>query len=323
MNKTLSVPGVQLNSEPPIYLAIIKGRWLLEHTTPVWRIKDPERGFQRIAKDQRVKQIAAAVLDHKRGFPNAIILATDKKDLAINGCDISLSSNIKFLVVDGQHRLWAQKFSKYEAAYACVIHCALDEIGMAKLFLEINDNQKRVPSSLRWDLVRLVRPKDDHSAIVAVELVYELSNSEDSPLYRRIDLTGELPSPENFVNQGSLAPEIKNIVSKKGLFKEADFDLQVKTLTIYLTAIKNSDSTGWQKGTSPFYKTRVLRVLIRLLPEIIEHLKVKHLEDLEVNAFLLYLNKIKRESLSDDVIRAQQGAAGMKAIYDQIKGQII
>jgi DGQHR domain-containing protein len=299
MSKILNVPGLQLNVDPPIYLAIIKGSWLLGHTTPVWRIKDPEKGFQRIAKDERVKQIAAAVLDHKRGFPNAIILATDKSELKITGCEVSLPSNIKLLVVDGQHRLRAQKFSEYEASYACIVHCALNEVKMAKLFLEINDNQKRVPSSLRWDLVRLVRPEDDHYAIAAVELVYELSNSEESPLNRRIDLTGEMPSPDNLVNQGSLAPELRNIL-----------------------AIRSLDSAGWQKGTSPFYKTRVLRVLIRLLPEIIEHLEIRNLEDLNVNSVLNCLSNIKKDSLSDSVIRAQQGAAGMKAIYDQIKEQI-
>ncbi|MGI0016475.1 MAG: DGQHR domain-containing protein, partial [Nitrososphaera sp.] len=213
-SRTLSVPGLLLQEK--VYMAIVEGRWLLKHSTPVWRLKKPEKGFQRIVKRERAEQIAAAVLDHRRTFPNAIILATKTQNLEVTDCRLRLDGKLKFLVVDGQHRLWAQKYSTFHASYACIIHCGLSLIEMAKLFLEINDNQKRVPSSLRWDLVRLVRPEDDQAAIAAVDLVYELTNSEESPLYQRVDLTGE--APDKTVNQGSLAPALKSIISRRGLF---------------------------------------------------------------------------------------------------------
>jgi hypothetical protein len=62
---------------------------------------------------------------------------------------------------------------------------------MAALFLEINDNQRRVPSSLRWDLVRLVR-SDDQATAMTADIVYELAERKESPFYDvGIDLTGE------------------------------------------------------------------------------------------------------------------------------------
>jgi hypothetical protein len=76
---------------------------------------------------------------------------------------------------------------------------------MAALFLEINDNQRRVPSSLRWDLVRLVR-SDDQATAMTADVVYELAQRKESPFYDvGIDLTGE--KKELTIKQGSLAPE--------------------------------------------------------------------------------------------------------------------
>ena len=72
-------------------------------------------------------------------------------------------------------------------------------------------NQRRVPSSLRWDLVRLVRPGDS-TTVLTVEVVYELATRKESPFYAvGIDMTGEKPLT---IKQGSLAPEIRSIVAR-------------------------------------------------------------------------------------------------------------
>ena len=73
----VSAPGFMLQEKPSIFCAMLQGNWLLEHTTPSWRIKDPRQGFQRIVREVRAREIAMAVLDQHRTFPNAIILATD------------------------------------------------------------------------------------------------------------------------------------------------------------------------------------------------------------------------------------------------------
>ena len=41
-------PCVAVQASPQIVTAIIPGPWLLKKTTPTWRIKDPELGFQRL-----------------------------------------------------------------------------------------------------------------------------------------------------------------------------------------------------------------------------------------------------------------------------------
>jgi DNA sulfur modification protein DndB len=301
-------------------LTALPGHWLLKHSTPSWRIDKPHKGFQRIVKEERARQIAVAVLDQHRTFPNAIILATDQASFASDQSELRIPRDSRFLVVDGQHRLWAQKFSEFEATYACVIHMGLSEVEMARLFLEINDNQKRVPASLRWDLVRLVRPDDDPYAIAAAELVWELNKDEASPLFQRIDLTGE--QKEISLKQGSLAPELRTLASTRlSGFRDLDFETQYDTIVRYLSAIRSLDGDGWKKAETPLYHARILRSLIRLLPVIIKKIGKKPPEVTTAN-YRHILSRIQLSTLSGDAIRAAQGSAGMKQIHDMLRDQM-
>ena len=317
---THTFPGLSLQADPPIVTATIPGRWLLERTTPSWRIENPKTGFQRRVSGARAREIATAVLDQGRTFPNAIVLATDTLEAPVERCLVVFPEYVRFLVVDGQHRLWAQNFSGNDTSYSCIVHLGLTEQEMAKLFVEINDNQKRVPSSLRWDLVRLVRSEEDPSGVRAVDLVYELNSSADSPLYQRIDLTGE--QHEITVKQGSLAPDIKRLVGvRSGALYELDYESQLRVLKRYFTAIRECDADGWNSADGFLYKARVLRALLRLLPDIIAS-EDKNIRDIGMLDYLKHLMCIDPASLDPEVIRGQQGSAGIKAIYETIRSQI-
>ena len=315
------VPGFILQEAPRIYSTAISGKWLLDHSTPSWRIDDPQKGFQRIVREERARQIAVGVLDQNRTFPNAIILATDIEVLQIENGQLTLPAKIKFLVVDGQNRLWAQEYSDFDANYACLIHTGLTEVGMARLFLEINDNQKRVPSSLRWDLVRLVRPDDDPYSIGAADMVYSLASEKSSPLFQRIDLTGE--QYEITLKQGSLTPEIRNLLSsRKSPIHSLSFEQQYHLFVQYFIAIREVDNQGWKTEESRFYKARIIRALLRLLPELVLKIRVDP-ESLRYTHFLPYLERIEENTLDTEKIKAVQGSAGIKAIYEQIYEQVM
>jgi len=316
----MKVQGFELQEGPKIFVASVPGKWLLRHSTPSWRINDPELGFQRVVREERARQIAAAVLDQGRTFPNAIVLATDLKSLQPNEHGaLILPGSLKFLVVDGQHRLWAQHFSDKEANYACLIHLGLTEVQMARLFLEINDNQKRVPSSLRWDLVRLVRPDNDPNQIAAADLVYELTMNRESPLYQRIDLTGE--QGEIRLKQASVAPEIKSlIVSKREGLRALDLEDFYGLLVRYLAAMRGYDADGWRSGESPFLRARVFRALLKLLPDVLGQSQMG--AGASTASMMKILRGIDSKSLDTDAIKAHQGSAGIKQIYEMLRDQI-
>jgi DGQHR domain-containing protein len=313
-------PAIELQVDPRILVATIPGRWLLERTTPSWRIQEPIHGFQRMVNERRAREIAATVLTQQRTFPNAIVLATDSSKVGLDSGEIIIPTSTRFLVVDGQHRLWAQQFSEYDALYACIVHTGLSEREMASLFLEINDNQKRVPSSLRWDLVRLVQPESDPAAVRTADLIYDLTTEKTSPLFQRVDLTGE--QPEITLKQGSLAPEIKSLVGSKLPIRDEPYELQLKILTSYFAAIRERDADGWEEADGPLYKARVLRALLRILPEILRRIG-KPLAQVESWDLAIFINRVNPSSLSDDQIRSQQGNAGIAAITAMLKIEIL
>jgi DGQHR domain-containing protein len=315
----IEVDALQLQQSPPVYVVVISGRWLLDHTTPSWRQKDPMKGFQRIVKEDRARQIARTILDRDRAFPNAITLATDVREFKLTEGHIILPDRTKFLVVDGQHRLWAQKFSQKDGHYACIIHLGKSEKEMAELFLEINENQRRVPSSLRWDLVRLVRPAGEEATIMASELVLALVDREESPFHISIDLTGE--QKELTIKQGSLAPEIKTLVGRTKKTHDLTFDDYLTILIRFFSAVRSLDPDGWGDPSSTYYKARVLRALIRVLIDMV--VKAKSVDKLTALFFLETLRKIDPDTLSEQTIRASQGSAGVIDLYQAIKAQVL
>jgi DNA sulfur modification protein DndB len=310
-----------VQSTPLILSAVIPGSWLLEHCTPTWRLDKPLDGFQRVVNVERAQSIAVAVLDQQRTFPNAIVLASDVKSTKVANGLVSLPNNSKFLIVDGQHRLYSQTFSDFDAPFMCVIHLGLTEKEMAELFLEINDNQKRVPSSLRWDLFRLTRPDEDPIGVRTSDLVFDLASSEASALYQRIDLTGEQPGIA--LKQGSVAPAIKSLISgPKAPLHALGYDVQLKLLIDYIAALRECDSEAWDKSTSPLYAARVFRAALRLLGDIAADAK-KSPSALKADDFYAYLSHIQLDSLTSEEIKASQGSAGIKAIYDTLYNQVI
>lgn len=316
----LDVVGILLHEQPDVYLTALPGRWLLDHSTPSWRLDDPHRGFQRIVKEQRAKEIARTVLDSHRTFPNAITLATTAKTFRGDEGRLHLPPNAKFLVVDGQHRLWAQKYSHVEGTYPCVVHMARTEEEMAALFLEINDNQRRVPSSLRWDLVRLVRT-DDQGTVLTSDLVFELATRKESPFYSvGIDLTGE--KKDVTIKQGSLAPEIRTLVSRhlKRKGGGGEFEDYLNLLIRFFVAIRSLDPDGWGDPKSTFYKARVLRALIRVLADLVE---VTPIADLSAASLREHLSKIDTATLAEDEVRKMQGSAGVQDLYTLMKTQVL
>jgi DGQHR domain-containing protein len=311
--------GTILQEEARIYLATIPGKWLLKNTTPSWRIDNPKRGFQRMVSERRAREIAVAVLDQRRTFPNAIVLATDSQEIQHEDCRLIFPEGVRFLVVDGQHRLWAQQFSNYEADYGCVIHVGLSEAQMAAIFVEINDNQKRVPSSLRWDLVRLVRPDADPVGIRASELVELLNSERESPLFQRVDMTGE--QPKIVIKQGSLAPEIKTLLNKKTILRDEGFDLQAEVLMKLFAAIQEKDPDGWYRSDGPLYRARVFRAVLKVLPKMLSKIG-KESKNLLAKDFFSYIKRIDLGSLSDKKLRAVHGNAGIAVITRTIESQI-
>ena len=148
----LEVTGIVLHRNPDVYLTALPGPWLLDHSTPSWRIDDPQKGFQRIVKDQRAKEIARTVLDTHRSFPNAITLATTAKSFAVVDNMLELPSKAKFLVVDGQHRLLGAALVDHSIQLPVVLLPHASWVDQVFQFVLINEAARKVDTSLLTDI---------------------------------------------------------------------------------------------------------------------------------------------------------------------------
>ena len=97
------------------------------------------------------------------------------------------------------------------------------------------------------------------------------------------------------------------------------FEEQYEVFVAYFLALKEVDGERWGTGESSFYKARVVRALLRLLPDIVRSLGEASPGYAD---YIPFLEMIDPATLDTEAIRAAQGSAGIKAIYDQIHTQV-
>ena len=144
---TIEVPALQLQETPPVFVVVIPGRWLLQHTTPFLAATMIRMlGFQRIVKEvNRAKQIARTILDRERALPNAIIFGDRTPE------------NLPFLMAKLPYPI-GPSFSLSTDSIGCgrkssplrTVSMPVSSTSISprkrwrSFFLEINENQRRV-----------------------------------------------------------------------------------------------------------------------------------------------------------------------------------
>ncbi|GAK77559.1 hypothetical protein JCM19296_3167 [Nonlabens ulvanivorans] len=123
------------------------------------REEDSIKGFQRILNSNRAKDIAKYMDVDGGVIPSPLILsAQPNAQLKYEGKSSKISfSNAKnsFLVLDGQHRLYGMFLSEKTHQIPVIIFNNLKTFEEVNLFIDINTNQKGVPTTLLIDIKNL------------------------------------------------------------------------------------------------------------------------------------------------------------------------
>ncbi len=149
------------------------------------RIEDPIKGFQRRLDQRRAKDIAKYIDEGFGTIPGSIILSAQPQ------AELSYDSRTRtmrfkkhprsFLILDGQHRVYGFHFAKAKLRVPVVIYNGLSKAQEARLFRDINTNQKPVPNELLLDINRLAETETSEEAIL--HDVFDLFDKQtDSPL---------------------------------------------------------------------------------------------------------------------------------------------
>lgn len=176
---------------------------------------------------------------------------------------ITFPSNKKCAwVIDGQHRLFSFEFSKTQHPLLVVAFIRLNLDQEVSMFVTINNEQKRLPSSLTLDLLGIIGSEEDINARCR-DLVAKLNEEEESPWFDLVNMTGESLGYISLVN---FVRKIKPLVSPNGVLKSYTFMEQYLSLANYWSAIKAVYADQW--GKSLLTKTVGFGALMNLFPTV-------------------------------------------------------
>lgn len=213
------------------------------------RGKDNEEGaVQRVLNKQRIASIKRYVLDGNM-FVNTFVLnwtnTEDKPLVNENEIKIPLVHGSAQLI-DGQHRLAGLRAAmeeKKEIAnnYVLVsLALNLETKAAAKIFLNINSEQKPVPKSLIYDLYGITAEDRNYAINRANDIANELNDDVNSPYYRVIKLPGN-PRGKGKLDLSTVVNALKSYVDRDGKFEKKniyDLNYQYLILCNYFNAIK-------------------------------------------------------------------------------------
>jgi DGQHR domain-containing protein len=254
-----------VQGELEIYAFVAPSEVLRSICTVSRREDDPDQGYQRHLKESRLRQIAHYVDETKGAIPNNIILDFFDKNVVldkVNGTITVPAGKRVAWVIDGQHRLFGFDFARTQYPLLVTAFVGLELKQEVDIFVTINTEQKRLPSSLALDLLGITGTDEDINRRCR-ELVAKLNEEEESPWYGQVNMTGEGTGYIALVNY---VRKVKPLVSHLGVLHNYTFVQQYGVLANYWSAIKAVYADQW--GKSLLTKTLGFGALMNLFPTV-------------------------------------------------------
>lgn len=252
----------------PAFTFSMKVRDLLYIHYVAVRGKDDEEGaVQRILNKRRITDIKNYVLDGNMFFNSFIVNWTDE-----NYSPTRTAHNIEIplihasaQVIDGQHRLagldeaMREDDSIGDQEIIVTLSEHLKTAQAAKIFLNINTEQKPVPKSLIYDLFGETINDAEHIVIRATDIARDLNDDPESPLYRNIKLPGA-PRGSGNIELSTFVSAFKQHLGRDGVFYTVNlpsFKHQKAVIDNFFSVIKEyyqHEKLWSSKNKNPFLK---------------------------------------------------------------------
>ena len=270
--------------------------------------KDLMPTYQRIIKKKRLIEVRNFI-NEGGYFPNSIVISIDTRGKKLNfdekgRLDGSLSRiGILHLpkyyrsayIIDGQHRLYGYSESLYAKSNSIpvVAFVNLDRQEQIQLFMDINENQKAVPKTLRVTLnADMLWESDDYNErrqALGSKIAQMLGEEPTSPLLGRVIMGEEESNKERTVTVAAIQQALKkcnffsvfgkkNSIVKNGTFDVGEnqdiCDLFYPFLESCLLFIKANSPDEWVKNDNDglIVINRGIQAIIRVIDDLITHL---------------------------------------------------
>lgn len=266
--------------------------------------------YQRLIKKKRLAEVQKFI-NAGGYFPNSLIVSIDtggkglRFDISATKVEGSLSRlGVLHLpkryrsayIIDGQHRLYGYSDSNY-ATSNCIPVVAfvdLDRQEQIKLFMDINENQKAVPKTLRVTLnADMLWDSEDYNErrqALRSKIAQMLGEEETSPLMGRIVIGEDEKSSIRCITVEAIQAALKksnfmtqfgkkNAIVKDGTFdignNQGTCDLLYPFLEACLRYVKEATEDEWERGDrndGMLTINRGIQAVIRVINDIVNHL---------------------------------------------------
>lgn len=269
--------------------------------------------YQRLIKKKCLQEVRSFINDGGY-FPNSIIISIDTngKGLSFDQSSSKVDSTISKIgilhipkryrsayIIDGQHRLYGYSDSLYAATNTIpvVAFVDLDRTEQIKLFMDINENQKAVPKSLRVtlnaDMLWESPDLSEQRQALRSKIAQMLGEEATSPLNSRIVIGENESTPTRCITVEALQAAFKkcrffdSYGKKNALQKEGTFDCKdnQETCDLFypfiekcLLYIREACLEEWDKGDSDngmLTMNRGIQAVVRVIDDVVNMLVEK------------------------------------------------
>lgn len=248
------------------------------------RGRDDEKGaVQRMLSVVRLKSIEQYVLSGNIFYTPFLINWTNE-DFSIQIEHGNIVIPLTFAsaqILDGQHRIAGlQRAMKKddsigEKEILVILTNGLETEDAAKIFLNINTEQRPVQKSLIYDLFGLINKDDPDMPIVrANDIVAYLNEDKESPYYNLIKVPGS-PRGTGLVDMSIVVSSLKDKLNENGPFAKyrlLSLESQRATIGNYFKALKkwyDNDGIWTSKIKNPFLTNAGFYAAIEVLCSIV------------------------------------------------------
>ena len=241
---------VEMNYEgTKVYTFPMKVKDLVTISYVAVRGRDSEEGaVQRVLNKKRISSIKQYVLDGNMFVNTFVINWNDEKfmpQIVDGNLNIPIINSAAQLI-DGQHRMEGikeaaiidEKINEKYVLVSMVIGMGTKDV--AKIFININSEQKPVPKSLIYDLYGITEDDKNFAITRADDIAKELNENTNSPYYNLIKYPGS-PRGKGKIDLSTVVSTVKKYVDKDGKFSDnniRDLNMQAKIILNYFDAIR-------------------------------------------------------------------------------------
>ena len=250
------------------YTFVMKAKDLLPIQYVAVRGDSTEQGaVQRVLNKRRINDIRDFVLQGN-SFVNSFVLNwTDNNNVPkIKKESIVLPiQGRRVQMLDGQHRIAGiqeavnidSKYGELDVLVSMFIN--LDTSDAAKIFLNINSEQKPVPKSLIYDLFGEAVEDTEHVINRVRDIVMELNTNKESPYFQMVRYPGPTKQP-GLVDLSIMVNAMKPHFEKGGSFEKyklSDIESQQRIILNFYSVIREAYTIAkiWdKKNENPFIR---------------------------------------------------------------------